>query len=207
MKLKLATFTFILISALSLMVYGSRLGGLSRESEVFTPNDLLYPVFEIQVPPGYQDVQIRASVNNFATAGVFIYDTCTTGHAANPNTGTNTNDPDPWVYLSNPLATTSTPGSEFKRYKLDMMSSTSHPMSWVTYSYGATHTPGRTILFQPSRGNVNASVWMRQSNPSLIWIYQLVDAGGVTEKNANGSEVWHTMYPREWRATRITLTP
>ena len=40
-------------------------------------------------------------------------------------------------------------------------------------------TPGHTILFQPSRGNLGASEWMQQNSDRLVWIYQVQDGGGA----------------------------
>lgn len=47
-----------------------RLGSLSRDSEIYTADDDLitkngFPVFEIIVPSGYLEVQVRASITNF----------------------------------------------------------------------------------------------------------------------------------------------
>jgi hypothetical protein len=47
-----------------------RLGSLERDSEIYTADDHLitkdgFPVFEIRVPPGYLEIQVRASITNF----------------------------------------------------------------------------------------------------------------------------------------------
>lgn len=59
----------------SVFVQGERLGNLSSDSLVFTPADEInapsvttkdgFPVFEIRVPDGYTEVQVRASLTNF----------------------------------------------------------------------------------------------------------------------------------------------
>lgn len=59
----------------SLIALGGRLGNLSSNSTVYTPADDIdapsvttkdgFPVFEIVVPDGYVEVQVRASLTNF----------------------------------------------------------------------------------------------------------------------------------------------
>lgn len=75
MKPRTIIFSLAVIAAISLVVNGERLGDLNRDSIVLTPNDDVnvpsvtvkdgYPVFEIVVPEGYVEVQVRASLTNF----------------------------------------------------------------------------------------------------------------------------------------------
>lgn len=271
------------IAIVSIAVQAARLGSLTRDSDVTVPSDVasavasalaeaehdLYPVFIIQVPSPYVEVQIRASCSNFypgfltyqdghpvanwqrmgtslffhalgtpdaspvplfavepmghAQGAVyrrnfFVYETCTTGKDANAQWGLGPSDPDPWVYFSTQSASYYVPkesdpdywmspnfGTEFKRVKWDYDHSIANQLHVTTI--GITHhiwSPGRTFLFQPSRSNMGASQWMQKNNDNLIWIYQLADPSGV-EKQPNGTPVWHSMHPVEWRKNRILL--
>ncbi len=70
--LSLVAITLVLFSLIAL---GARLGNLTSNSEVLTPGDDInvpsvttkdgFPVFEIRVPDGYVEVQVRASLTNF----------------------------------------------------------------------------------------------------------------------------------------------
>jgi len=233
-----------------------------------------YPVFQIRVPEGYVEVQVRASLTNFepgfllkkfddythnyiptglevngrkqyralgtdfvaewdgtkwtfgqdgltsfdnvadpwdctgfsSNTGIaysvkkeyFVYRFCTTGIPADSEWGKGSGDPDAWVFIANQSAT---PGdnTEFKRVKWDENSS-------LTAQLQPGGTPGYTILFQPSRGNLGAIEWMQQNHDKLVWIYQVESPAGKP-KHPNGSDVWNSMHPSEWRKNRITLTP
>ncbi|MFZ9937894.1 MAG: hypothetical protein ACO3JG_12685 [Luteolibacter sp.] len=128
----------------------------------------------------------------------FVYRFCTTGIPADAQWGKGSGDPDAWVFIANQSAT---PGdnTEFKRVKWDQNSS-------LTSQLQPGGTPGYTVLFQPSRGNLGAIEWMQQNNDKLVWIYQVESPAGKP-KHPNGSDVWNTMHPTEWRKNRITLTP
>jgi len=236
-----------------------------------------YPVFEIRVPAGYVEVQVRASLTNFepgfllkdganfvlnyiptgatvagrkvfkamgtgevATWNVgtnrwtfgyksiyststsiapwdipgesligtptgtfllqkeyFVYRTCTTGSGQDSQWGQGSGDPDPWTFIANQSAT---PGSntEYKRQKLI-------PNATMQSQLQAAGTPGYTIMFQPSRGNLGAIEWMSQKQDKLVWIYQVQDGSGNKPRHPNGTDVWNTFYPQEWRKSRITL--
>jgi hypothetical protein len=75
MKPRTIILSLALIAAIPIVVYGERLGDLNRDSIVLTPDDDVnvpsvtvrdgFPVFEIQVPEGYVEVQVRASLSNF----------------------------------------------------------------------------------------------------------------------------------------------
>jgi len=263
---------------------GTRLGDLNRESKVFIPGDDIiapsvttkdgFPAFEIRVPEGYVEVQVRASLTNFepgfllkkneefthnyiptgvtvnerkqyralgteylaewdgtkwtfgqdglisnddrvdpwectvfsSNTGMaysvrqeyFVYRFCTAGNPSDAEWGKGSGDPDAWVYIANQSAT---PGdnTEFKRQKWD-------PNSSLTAQLQSGGTPGYTILFQPSRGNLGAIEWMQQNHDKLVWIYQVESPAGKP-KHPNGSDVWNAMHPEEWRKNRITLTP
>jgi hypothetical protein len=45
---------------------------------------------------------------------------------------------------------------------------------------------------------------MQQNHDRLVWIYQVESPAGKP-KHPNGSDVWNSLYPHEWRKTRITL--
>jgi hypothetical protein len=128
----------------------------------------------------------------------FVYRFCTTGAPADPEWGKGSGDPDAWVFIANQSAT---PGdnTEFKRVMWDENSS-------LTSQLQPGGTPGYTILFQPSRGNLGAIEWMQQNHDKLVWIYQVESPAGKP-KHPNGSDVWNSMHPEEWRKSRITLTP
>lgn len=263
---------------------GTRLGDLGSDSKVLTPQDDIdqpsvttkdgFPVFQIRVPEGYVEVQVRASLTNFepgfllkkfddfthnyiptgevvngrkqyralgteflaewdgtkwtfgqdglisnedqvdpwdctgfsSNTGIayavqkeyFVYRFCTTGIPADAEWGLGSGDPDAWVFIANQSAV---PGdnTEFKRVKWDENSS-------LTAQLQPGGTPGYSVLFQPSRGNLGAIEWMQQNHDKLVWIYQVESPAGKP-KHPNNSDVWNSMHPVEWRKNRITLTP
>ena len=283
-----ATFLSLaaLIAAISIIASATRLGTLTRDSEVYTSTDDInaasvttangYPVFEIRVPDGFCEVQVRASLTNFepgfllkdgdnfvfnyiptgeevaarkvykalgaahearwsvansrwelgykglysndtATAPwdipgaslvgdpagtfavqkeFFVYAFCSTGIPANPDWGKGAWDPAAWLYVANQSAS---PGdmTEFKRQAWVDTSS-------LTSQLQASGTPGYTVLFQPSRNNLGAIEWMQQNEDRLVWIYQVESPAGKP-KHPNGTDVWNSLYPHEWRKSRITL--
>ena len=289
MKRRIMLLTVVLVAGISLVANGDRLGNLNSNSTVFTPTDDVvaasvttkdgFPVFEIRVPDGFVEVQVRASLTNFepgfllkdganfvlnyiptgatvagrkvyramgtthvATWNVgtsrwtfdyksiystntatapwdipgntltgtpagtfalqkefFVYRFCTTGIPSDAQWGTGSGDPDAWVYIANQAATTGVPGSEFIRQKWSAASSLQAQLQ-------SGGTPGYTILFQPSRGNLGAAEWMQQNHNRLVWIYQVQDGGGIKPHHPNGADVWNSLYPHEWRKARITLT-
>jgi hypothetical protein len=284
MKPRTIILSLALIATISFVVGEERLGDLNRDSIVLTPGDDInnpsvttkngFPVFEITVPEGYVEVQVRASLTNFepgfllkksddfthnyiptglivngrkqyralgteflaqwdgskwtfgqdglvsfedleepwkctvfsSNTGIayslqkeyFVYRFCTTGIPADAQWGKGSGDPDAWMFIANQSAT---PGdnTEFKRQKWDQNSS-------LTSQLQPGGTPGYTVLFQPSRGNLGAIEWMQQNHDKLVWIYQVESPLGKP-KHPNGSDVWNTMHPKEWRKNRITLTP
>jgi len=128
----------------------------------------------------------------------FVYRFCTTGTPADAEWGLGSGDPDAWVFIANQSAT---PGdnTEFKRVMWDESSS-------LTAQLQPGGTPGYTVLFQPSRATLGAIEWMQQNHDKLVWIYQVESPAGKP-KHPNGSDVWNSMHPKEWRKNRITLTP
>lgn len=135
----------------------------------------------------------------------FVYRTCTTGAAADPEWGLGSGDPDPWVYIANQSAT---PGdnTEFKRQKWDpatSLTSQLQPPSGDPVPPGVP-TPGYKVIFQPGRGNLGAAEWLQANKDKLVWIYQVEDVAGKP-KHPNGSDVWNSMVPTEWRVNRIQL--
>jgi len=284
MKPRTIILSLALIAAIPFVAGEERLGDLNRDSIVLTPGGDInnpsvttkdgFPVFEITVPEGYVEVQVRASLTNFepgfllkagttflynyiptgvvvngrkqyralgtqflaewdgskwsfgqdglvsfenieepwkctvfsSNTGIpyslqkefFVYRFCTTGIPADAQWGKGSGDPDAWVFIANQSAT---PGdnTEFKRVKWDANSS-------LTSQLQPGGTPGYTVLFQPSRGNLGAIEWMQQNHDKLVWIYQVESPAGKP-KHPNGTDVWNTMHPKEWRKNRITLTP
>ena len=288
MKRSIILFAGITIALVSLIAEAARLGNLNSNSTVYTPTDDIvapsvttkdgFPVFEIRVPDGFVEIQVRASLTNFepgfllkdgadfvlnyiptgatvagrkvyralgtahegkwnvttsrwefgyksiyststATAPwdipgaslvgtptgtfalqkeFFVYRFCTTGIPSDAQWGTGSGDPDAWVYIANQSAT---PGDnkEFKRQEWNEASSLQSQLQ-------PGGTPGYTILFQPSRGNLGAIEWMQQNHDKLVWIYQVESPAGKPE-HPNGSDVWNSLYPHEWRKNRITLQP
>jgi hypothetical protein len=65
--------SLVLIALATLVSQAARLGDLTANDEVLTPDELTYPVFEIRVPEGYTEIQVRASTTNF-TPGFLIKD-------------------------------------------------------------------------------------------------------------------------------------
>jgi hypothetical protein len=75
MKPRNIILSLALIAAIQFVVGEERLGDLNRDSVVLTPGDDInapgvttkdgFPVFEIVVPEGYVEVQVRASLTNF----------------------------------------------------------------------------------------------------------------------------------------------
>jgi hypothetical protein len=126
----------------------------------------------------------------------FVYRTCTTGEPADEEWGEGSGDPDPWVYIANQTAT---PGdnTEFKRQQWDSATA-------LTGQLQSGGTPGYKIIFQPSRGNLGAIEWMQQNADKLVWIYQVEDVAGKPQ-HPNGSDVWNSMVPAEWRTERVEL--
>ena len=289
MKRNLLLIAFLAAIVATLAVNAARLGTLTSDSTVWTTTEDIvapgvttgagFPVFEIRVPDGYVEVQVRASLTNFepgfllkdgadfvlnyiptgaVVAGrkvykalgadhvatwnagtsrwtfgyksiystntaiapwdipgntltgtpagtfalqkeIFVYRFCTTGIPSDAQWGTGSGDPDAWVYIANQSATTGVPGSEFIRQKWSDASSLQAQLQ-------PGGTPGYTILFQPSRGNLGAVEWMQQNHDKLVWIYQVQDGGGIKPTHPNGADVWNSLYPHEWRKARITLT-
>lgn len=137
-----------------------------------------------------------SGVTYLAQIEYFVYRTCTTGIPADAEWGLGSGDPDPWVYIANQSAT---PGdnTEFRRQKWD-------PASSLTSQLQAGGTPGYKVIFQPSRGNLGAAEWMQANKDKLVWIYQVEDVAGKP-LHPNGSDVWNSMVPVEWRTNRIEL--
>lgn len=279
----------VLISALAalalavLVAEAERLGNLSSNSEVYTPDDDIavpsvttrdgYPVFEIVVPNGWTEIQIRATTRNFepgflvrrngsfvlnyvptgatvngrkqyqalgtndvaqwggtkwtfgydnlqstnnqvdpwdcvtftSTSGnayalqkeYFVYRTCTTGAAADLTWGTGTSDPAPWLYFN--IQSPAESEGQYKRQQWDSATS-------LTSQLQPGSTPGRSVLFQPSRTVLGASEWMQENHPSLVWSYSFEGVGG-NDTHPDGQRVWNDMRPVEWRKARVQLTP
>ena len=95
MKPRTIILTLALIAAIPFVVGEERLGDLNRDSIVLTPGDDInapsvttkdgFPVFEIVVPEGYVEVQVRASLTNFEpgfllkAGATFLYNYIPTG--------------------------------------------------------------------------------------------------------------------------------
>tara|TARA_R110000868_G_scaffold316828_1_gene577682 strand:+ start:2135 stop:3040 length:906 start_codon:yes stop_codon:yes gene_type:complete len=126
----------------------------------------------------------------------FVYRTCTTGIPSDAEWGLGSGDPDPWVFIANQSAVAGD-NKEFKRQKWD-------PAASLTSQLQAGGTPGYRIIFQPSRGNLGAAEWMQANADKLVWIYQVEDVAGKP-LHPNGSDVWNSMVPVEWRTNRIQL--
>ena len=271
------------LAVVSLAAVGERLGNLNSDAEVFTPADDIeapsvtvkdgFPVFEIVVPDGWTEIQIRATTRNFepgflvqrngsfvlnyvptgatvngrkqyqalgtndvaqwngtqwifghdnlqstdnqvepwacvnfnSTSGnayalqkeYFVYRTCTTGAAADPTWGTGTSDPDPWLYFN--IQSPAETEGQYKRQQWDTASA-------LTSQLQPGGTPGRSVLFQPSRAVLGASEWMQQNHASLVWTYSFEGVGG-NDQHQNGQRKWNDMRPVEWRKARVELTP
>jgi hypothetical protein len=262
---------------------GERLGNLNRDSTVITPSDEIqapsvttkdgFPVFEIVVPVGWTEIQIRATTRNFApgflvqrasgfvlnyvptginingrkqyqalgtddiaqwtgtkwtfgydnlqsTSNViapwdctsftstsgnpyalqkenFVYRTCTTGAAADTTWGTGTSDTDPWVFISKQsIAAGEEPATQAKWNAATSLTSQLQPGG----------SPGRSVLFQPSRNVLGAAEWMQQNHSGLVWAYSFENVAGP-DKHPDGQRKWNIMHPVEWRKARVQLTP
>ncbi len=271
------------MALVSLIALGERLGNLASDSTVYTPTDDIdtpsvttrdgYPVFEIVVPDGWTEIQIRATTRNFepgflvqqggtfvlnyvptgntvngrkeyqalgtddvaqwggtkwtfghdnlqstnnqvdpwdcasftSTSGdpyvlqkeYFVYRTCTTGAAADPTWATGTSDNDPWLFFN--IQSPAETEGQYKRLKWNIASS-------LTSQLQAGGTPGRSVLFQPSRNVLGALEWMQQNHPSLVWAYSFEGVAG-SDEHPDGQRIWNDMRPVEWRKTRVELEP
>ena len=249
----------VLISALAalalavLVAEAERLGNLSSNSEVYTPDDDIavpsvttrdgYPVFEIVVPNGWTEIQIRATTRNFEPGflvrrnGSFVLNYVPTGATVNGRKqyqalGTNdvaqwggtkwtfgydnlqstNNQVDPWDCVT----FTSTSGNAYalqKEYFVYRTCTTgaAADLTWdsatsLTSQLQPGSTPGRSVLFQPSRTVLGASEWMQENHPSLVWSYSFEGVGG-NDTHPDGQRVWNDMRPVEWRKARVQLTP
>ena len=67
-------------------------------------------------------------------------------------------------------------------------------------------TPGRSVLFQPSRDVLGSSEWMQQNHASLVWVYSLENIAG-SDEHPDGKRIRSSMRPVEWRKTRVELQP
>lgn len=283
MKHPTPSLVAISLALFSMITLGERLGDMGSNSEVYTPNDEInvpsvttrdgFPVFEIVVPDGWTEIQIRATTRNFepgflvkqagtfvlnyvptgatvngrkayqalgtddvaqwdgtkwtfghdnlqstddrddpwdctaftSTSGnayalqkeYFVYRTCTTGAAGDSTWGTGTSDADPWVFINKQsIATGEEPATQAMWDTATSLTSQLQPGG----------TPGRSVLFQPSRGVLGAAEWMQQSHPGLVWTYSFEGVAGP-DRHPDGQRKWNIMHPVEWRKARIQLTP
>ncbi|MDA0765900.1 MAG: hypothetical protein O3A92_03655 [Verrucomicrobia bacterium] len=283
MKQSVILLVVVMLAMVTVIALGERLGNLSSDSQVYTPSDDIdspsvttkdgYPVFEIVVPDGWTEIQIRATTRNFepgflvqqdgtfvlnyvptgntvngrkeyqalgtddvaqwdgskwtfghdnlqstnnqvdpwdctsftSTSGdpyalqkeYFVYRTCTTGAAADPTWATGTSDADPWLYF-NVQAPAETEG-QYKRLKWN-------PATSLTSQLQPGGTPGRSVLFQPSRSVLGALEWMQENHLSLVWTYSFEGVAG-SDEHPDGQRIWNDMRPVEWRKVRVELEP
>jgi len=283
MKRPVVIFALAALALVVLVANAERLGSLTSDSEVFTPNSDIeapsisvkdgYPVFEIIVPDGWTEIQIRATTRNFepgflverngsfvlnyvpngnqlggykeyqalgtddiakwdgskwtfgydnlqstdnqvapwdctnftSTSGsayvlrkeYFVYRTCTTGAAADATWGTGTSDDDPWLYFN--IQSPAESEGQYKRQQWDIATA-------LTSQLQPGGTPGRAVLFQPSRNVLGSAEWMQQNHPSLVWVYSFEGVGG-NDTHPDDQRKWNDMRPVEWRKARIQLEP
>lgn len=138
----------------------------------------------------------------------FVYRTCTTGAAADPTWGTGTSDADPWLYFDIQDGSGGHPSGDtvwldhpvnIKRLKWNSATA-------LTSQLMPGGSPGRSVLFQPSRGVLGSSEWMQENHPSLIWAYSFENAAGF-DAHPDGQRKWNDMRPAEWRKARVELEP
>ena len=99
MKQSILALVLVALTLVILIADAERLGDLGSNSEVYTPNDEInvpsvttkdgFPVFEIVVPDGWTEIQIRATTRNFEPgflvqqAGTFVLNYVPTGATVN----------------------------------------------------------------------------------------------------------------------------
>lgn len=138
----------------------------------------------------------------------YVYRTCTTGAAADPTWATGTSDADPWLFFD--IQDGSGGHAPGDNLWLDHPSNTKR-LKWdsttaLTSQIMPGGSPGRSVLFQPSRGVLGASEWMQQNHQSLIWTYSFENAAGF-DAHPDGQRKWNDMRPVEWRKNRVQLEP
>ncbi len=166
------------------------------------------------------NVQFPWQCTNFSPAGYtvteldnddkFVYRWCSTGQGADGTWDTGVQDGDAEMFFSNQKG--SNPYSQYRmqRWLGDTADAIAagYPGTALTAQMQATGTPGRYVIFQPSRdGHLLSGVngdWMRQSNKYLQWVVQYETVAGW-EKHPDGSAVWSAIRPVEWRAERLEL--
>lgn len=138
----------------------------------------------------------------------YVYRTCTTGAAADNTWGTGASDADPWLFFDIQDGTGGHASGD--NVWLDHPANTKR-LKWdsnaaLTSQLMPAGSPGRSVLFQPSRGVLGAFEWMQQNHPSLIWTYSFENAAGF-DSHPDGQRKWNDMRPVEWRKARIQLAP
>lgn len=146
----------------------------------------------------------------------FVYRWCSTGQGADGTWDTGVQDGDAEMFFSNQKGSPEgSPATQYSQYRLqrwlgDTVEATAAGYSGtaLTAQMQATGTPGRFIIFQPSRdahllSGVNGD-WMRQSNKYLQWVVQYETVAGW-EVHPDGSAVWSAIRPVEWRGERLEL--
>lgn len=153
-------------------------------------------------PPTYSAVELD-------TEDKFVYRWCSTGQGADPTWGTGVSDGDAKLYFANQKGTTGATSKSAQRLQYWLGNTGEHPLGTaMTAQLQPAGTPGRFVIFQPSRASHLLSGfsgdWMRQSNRYLQWVVQFETVGGW-EHHPDGSQLWSAIRPIEWRAARLEL--
>jgi len=153
-------------------------------------------------PSGYTATELDADDK-------FVYRWCSTGQGADVTWGTGVSDGAAKLYFANQKGTMGATSRSPQRLQYWLGNTGEHPSGTsMTAQLQPTGTPGRFVIFQPSRSSHLLSGfngdWMRQANNHLQWVVQFETVGGW-EHHPDGSQLWNAIRPIEWRAARLEL--
>ena len=140
----------------------------------------------------------------------FCYRWCSTGQDADGTWDFGVQDGDAELFFSNQKGNTVYSEFQMQRWLGDTTEAyfAGYPNTSLTAQMQPTGTPGRYVIFQPSRAAhlflAPNGDWMRQSNKHLQWVVQYETVAGW-ETHPDGSPVWSAIRPVEWRAERLEL--
>ncbi len=141
----------------------------------------------------------------------FVYRWCSTGQDADATWGTGVVDGAAELFFANQNGVQGATSASAQRLQRWLGNTGEHPLGTaLTAQLQPAGTPGRTVIFQPSRSanllGGHWGDWMRQSNRHLQWVVQFETVAGA-ELHPDGSEVWSPIRPVEWRGARLELQP
>ena len=140
----------------------------------------------------------------------FVYRWCSTGQDADNTWGAGVQDGDAELFFANQKGVNPYSQYQMQRWLGDTADATAagYAGTALTAQMQAAGTPGRYVIFQPSRAahllNGANGDWMRQANTRLQWVVQYETVAGW-ETHPDGSPVWSAIRPIEWRTARLEL--